>query len=161
MFKFGKKKEIVIASPLNGVVIPVSEVSDPAFSEDVLGRGIAVRPAGAGRVVAPANAELSYMFDTGHAVSMVSKEGAELLIHIGIDTVKLKGACFAAKKNSGDNVKTGDVLIEFDSEGITAAGYDDVTIIVLCNPDAFSDIRFAPPGPVKEGEALIFLKNKK
>jgi PTS system beta-glucosides-specific IIC component len=158
MFKFKKKKEIVIASPLNGVVIPVSQINDPAFSEDVLGRGIGIRPIGAKRVVAPAKAKLNYMFDTGHAVSMISENGTELLIHIGIDTVKLKGRYFSAKKNSSDSVDVGDALIEFDAEGIKSEGFDDVVVIVVCNPTAFSEVRFAPPGSIKEGEPLVFLK---
>ena len=145
---------IIIASPMNGFVARVSRVNDPVFSEDILGRGIAIRP-GSGRVCAPDKAIVTQMFETGHAVNLLTDSGVELLIHVGIDTVKLKGRYFSIRKNSGESVDAGDVLMEFDAAGITADGFDTVTPIVVCNPDDFSDISFAPEGSVKEGDPLI------
>jgi len=155
MFGFGKKR-VIIASPMDGVVIPVSKVNDPVFSEDVLGRGIAVKPE-SGRVSAPCKANVIQMFETGHAVSLLTDSGVELLIHVGIDTVNLKGRHYNIRKNSGENVDKGDVLIEFDAAGISADGFDTVTPIVVCNPDKFSEISFAPAGPIKYGEPLIVI----
>ena len=159
MFGFGKKRIVVIASPMNGDVVPVSKINDPVFSEDVLGRGTAVRP-GSDHVSAPCKATIIQMFETGHAVNLLTDSGVELLIHVGIDTVKLKGRHYAIHKNSGESVNAGDILMELDAACINAAGFDTVTPIVVCNPDDFSDISFAPEGPIKEGEPLITITIK-
>ena len=156
MFGFGKKN-IVIASPMNGAVISVSELSDPVFSEDVIGRGIAIRP-DSGYVKAPAKAVVSQMFDTGHAVSLVTDSGVELLIHVGIDTVELKGNHYTKHRNNDESVDTGDILIEFNVGAISADGYDTVTPIVVCNPHEFKDILFAPEGYIRAGDPLITIK---
>jgi len=152
-----KSKKIEIPSPLDGKVIPISGLSDPVFSDDILGRGIAVLP-DAGRIVAPVDALITMMFDTGHAVSLETDTGVELLIHIGIDTVKLKGAHYTVHKNTDERVTAGDLLIEFDAKAIIEDGYEVVTPVVVCNPDAFKSISFAPEGPIKEGETLITIK---
>ena len=152
-----RKKGISIASPMDGVVVPVSELSDPVFKEDILGRGVAVKPE-SGSVKAPAKAVVSQMFDTGHAVSLLTDSGVELLIHVGIDTVKLKGAHYTICKSNGEDIDTGDVLMEFDAAAISAEGYDTVTPVVVCNPDAFKEIVFAPEGPIKAGEPLITIR---
>ena len=156
MLGFGKKKTI-ISSPMDGEVIAVSKLSDPVFSGDLLGRGIAIKP-DSGYVKSPAKAVVSQMFDTGHAVSLLTDSGVELLIHIGIDTVKLKGSHYTKCKSNDENVDAGEVLIEFDSAAIIADGYDTVSPIVVCNPFAFSEILFAPEGYIKTGEPLITLK---
>ena len=156
MFGF-KKKGIVISSPLDGEVIAVSKLSDPVFKEDLLGRGIAIKP-DSGCVKSPAKAVVSQMFDTGHAVSLLTDSGVELLIHIGIDTVKLKGAHYTKCKSNDENVELGDVLIEFDAAAIAADGYDTVTPVVVCNHFEFSEIVFAPEGRIKTGDPLITLK---
>ena len=153
MFGFGKKR-IVIASPMDGIVMPVSKVNDAVFSEDVLGRGVAIKPE-SGRVIAPCKATVIQMFETGHAVSLRTDSGVELLIHVGIDTVKLKDRHYSICKNSGESANAGDVLMEFDAAGIIAEGFDTITPIVVCNPDDFSDIFFAPEGRIREGESLI------
>ena len=155
---FGKKKKnaVVIASPLDGDVVAVSQLSDPVFRDDVLGRGIAIKPS-SGNVLAPANATISLMFNTGHAVSLITDDGVELLIHIGIDTVKLKGQHFKIHKNNNDQVKAGDLLIEFDVSSIIDDGYDVSTPIVICNPDEYKNISFAAQGPIKAGEPLVTL----
>ena len=152
-----RRKSIVVASPVDGAIISISKLSDPVFREDVLGRGIAVLP-NSGYVRAPAKGVISLMFETGHAVNLLTDSGIELLIHVGIDTVKLKGRHYTIRKNINDNVDPGDILMEFDADAIRAEGYDTVTPVVVCNPYAFSDIIFAPEGEVKAGEPLITLK---
>jgi len=149
-----KSKEIIITSPLEGKVVPVSGLSDPVFSDDILGKGIAVIPEGS-RIIAPVDALVTMMFDTGHAVSLETDKGVELLIHVGIDTVKLKGTHYTIHKSTDDKVKAGDVLMEFDADAIISAGYEVVTPVVVCNPDAFKNISFAPEGLINEGEPLI------
>ena len=157
MLGFGKKR-VVIGAPMDGVVVSASKINDPVFSEDVLGRGIAIRPESS-HVTAPGKATVIQMFATGHAVSLLTDSGVELLIHVGIDTVKLKGRHYRIRKNSGESVNVGDILMEFDAEGISVDGFDTTTPIVVCNPDDFSDISFASEGPIKEGEPLITIKS--
>ena len=158
MLGFGKKR-VVIAAPMDGVIVSASKINDPVFSKDVLGRGIAIRPE-SGRVTAPGKATVAQMFETGHAVSLLTDSGVELLIHVGIDTVKLKGRHYRIRKNSGESVNAGDVLMEFDADGISADGFDTITPIVVCNPDDFSGISFAAEGPIRAGEPLITIKTK-
>jgi len=157
MFGINKKSSIVIASPLDGTVVPVSQLSDPVFSDDILGRGIAIKP-DSGSVLAPADATISLMFETGHAVSLVTGDGVEVLIHVGIDTVKLKGLHFKKHIKNEDKVKTGDLLVEFDGAAILNDGYETATPVVVCNPDDFKKIEFAGEGAIKAGDPLITLK---
>jgi len=156
MIGFGRKS-ITIASPMDGVVVSVTELSDPVFSTDILGRGIAIKP-DSECVRAPARAVVSQMFSTGHAVGLLTESGVELLIHVGIDTVKLKGRHYTVVRDNDDSVDTGDILMEFDAAGISSDGYDTVTPIIVCNPYAFRDISFAPEGRIKAGEPLITIK---
>jgi len=128
----GKK---VILAPVPGKVIPMKEVADPAFSQEILGKGVAIVPQ-SGVVVAPADGEVAVMFETKHAVSIRTDLGAELIIHIGLDTVNLKGQYFKSFVAQGDRVKAGDVLVEVDLEQVKAAGYDVTTPVIVCNtPD--------------------------
>ncbi len=157
MFGFGKKKELVIQAPVAGAVKPVSDLQDETFSNNILGPGIAIEPA-KGRVVAPMDGEIRLMFETGHALSMAADNGAELLIHVGIDTVKLKGKHFTKIKNTGDTVKAGDVLLEFDPAAIHMEGYDPVAVVVLLNPDEFSGVRFTQSTAVAEGDTLLYIQ---
>ena len=156
MFGF-KSKKIIIPSPLDGTVISVSKLSDPVFSDDILGKGIAVMPDDS-RITAPNDALITMMFDTGHAVSLETDDGVELLIHVGIDTVKLKGTHYTIHKQTDEKVKAGDILMEFDAPSISALGYETVTPVVVCNPDKFKSISFAAEGPIKTGEPLITIK---
>ena len=156
MFGFNSKN-IIIAAPMDGVVIPVSKLSDPVFSENILGHGVAIKPA-SGYVKAPAKAVVSQMFSTGHAVSLLTDSGVELLIHVGIDTVQLKGNHYKILKNNDEKVDIGDILMEFDADAISADGYDTVTPVVVCNMYAYKDISFAPEGYIKAGEPLITIK---
>lgn len=149
--------DIQILSPLSGAVTILKEVNDEVFSEGILGKGAAIKPDG-GRVVSPVNGVVSQMFDTGHAVTLTSDTGAEILIHIGLDTVKLKGLHFAKHAKTGDKVRAGDPLITFDRDAIEAAGYDSITPIVICNSDEYKSLRVAAAKNVKELDVLIIIK---
>jgi PTS system beta-glucosides-specific IIC component len=154
-----KKGNITIFAPLDGALIPVTMVDDPTFSEEMLGRGVAIRPSG-GKVVSPISGTVTQMFDTGHAVTLTSDEGAEILIHVGLNTVKLKGEYFTQCAKEGDPVSPGDLLIEFDREGIAGSGYDTVTPVVICNSDDFTGFEEQQARPVTVGEGIIFLTKK-
>ncbi len=140
-FKKREKEKFLIYSPLNGMVINIKEVKDPAFSEEILGRGVAIIPA-EGTLYAPCNGKISNLIDTFHAVGLTSDFGAEILMHIGFDTVKLKGKYFKAYVNEGDKVKKGDKLIEFDIEKIKDDGFDITTPVVICNCDKFINLEY-------------------
>jgi len=138
---FGKKdKNEILVSPVEGNVIPIREVSDPTFGEEIVGKGIAIQPSN-GKVMSPVNGTVSMLFETKHAVIITSDQGAEILIHIGLDTVKLKGEFFTGHVSAGQKVKLGDLLVEFDLEELKKAGYDTVTPMVICNMDKFKDIK--------------------
>jgi PTS system beta-glucosides-specific IIC component len=153
---FGKESNISILSPLEGEACLINEVNDPTFSEKILGDGIAVRPS-KGRVVAPVNGTVSMLFETKHAVSILSDQGTEILIHVGIDTVNLKGEYFKSHVKAGDRVKAGDLLTEFDIMAITQKGYDLITPIVICNTSKYSDFVHYP-GNVKELDKILEIK---
>lgn len=152
---FGKKFDEICA-PVAGEAVPSSEVNDPTFGEEMLGRGMAIKPA-AGRVVAPCDAMVDMMFDTGHAVSLTTDFGAEILIHVGIDTVNLQGEHYTVHCKNGDKVKKGQLLIEFDKDAIAAAGYDTVTPVVICNSDDFGTFETVTGKTVAEGDVVIKL----
>lgn len=155
---FGKDSGLKILAPLAGEVIPVSQVNDPTFSEELLGKGTAIKPTG-GRVVSPVNGTVTQMFETGHAVSLTSDEGIEILIHIGLDTIQLKGQYYTIHARDGATVKVGDLLMEFDREGIAKAGYDTVTPVVVCNTGDFAAVEpVMTSGTVKELEELIVVR---
>lgn len=159
MFEFLKKKQAknVLGSCAKGKAVPLKEVSDPTFAEELLGKGMAVIPS-EGRIYAPADGEIGMVFDTLHAISMVSDNGAEILIHVGIDTVKMNGEGFTGHVKSGDHVKKGDLLLEVDLEKVKAAGYDTVTPVIVCNTADFSSVIPAASGDVEPGDDLIELK---
>lgn len=157
MFKrFKKDKGLHILSPMDGEVFSITEVDDPTFSDKLLGDGIAIRPRGS-RVVAPFEGTVSQMFDTGHAVTLTSKDGIELLIHVGLDTVSLKGQHYTVHVADGDTVRPGDLLMEFDREAISAAGYDTITPVVICNSGDFGPIQVDGSGSISEQEPLLTL----
>ena len=147
-------KSIFIGSPIEGMAISIKEVNDPTFSEEMLGKGVAIIPSN-GRVVAPVDGEISVLFETKHAVSIKSEQGIEILIHIGLDTVKLKGEAFTTYVKVGDKVKAGDLLIEFDIEKIKSSGYDTTTPIVICNTLELSDVKENKIGKVNELDNII------
>lgn len=148
------KSAIVIGGPVEGELVSIKEVNDPTFSEEILGKGVAIKPS-RGRVVAPADAVIDVIFDTNHALSLVTDNGVELLIHIGIDTVKLKGQHFKGFVKAGDKVKAGDVLIEFDLKGISDEGYDTICPIVVCNTGDYGKVEVLSSGNIKELETVI------
>ncbi|WP_294147236.1 glucose PTS transporter subunit IIA [uncultured Selenomonas sp.] len=135
-------KDIRLDSPLEGELIPLSDVQDPVFGSGAMGRGAAVKNP-KGKVYAPFDGEITVFFDTKHAIGMKSKDGVEILIHVGMDTVNLKGQHFTAKAAQGDTVKKGQLLLEFDPEAIKAAGYETTTPVVVTNAAEFGDITIA------------------
>lgn len=129
-------------------------MKDEAFSSGVLGKGVAIVPT-EGKVYAPCDGEVSTMFPTGHAVGITGDNRAEILIHIGMDTVKLDGKYFTRKVETGAKVKAGDLLVEFDMDKIMDAGYDITTPVLVTNADDFVDISGEVDKDVKAGEMLI------
>ena len=150
-------KEEILFSPVKGKVIPLTEVSDETFASEMLGTTVAIEPAD-GKIIAPCDGEVSNIFDTGHAVCLTTKTGGELLIHVGIDTVKLDGKGFTKKVSDGDKVHAGDLLIEADLEVIKAAGYPAATMVILTNPEDFSAVEKAEPGEVREDSPVMKLE---
>lgn len=132
---FGKKLEEVYA-PVAGKAVAITEVPDPTFAEGLLGNGIAIEPAD-GKVYAPCNATVDTMFETGHAVSLVSESGAEILIHVGLETVSLEGKPFTVHVHNGDKVTKGQLMLEVDLEAVKAAGLPTITPVLICNTDAY------------------------
>ena len=147
-------KEIVISSPLKGNAIALADVPDPTFAEGILGQGAAVEPS-EGKVVAPADAEVTTLFDTKHAIGLQLDNGAELLIHIGINTVEMDGDGFEAHVKEGDKVKKGDTLVTFDIEKIKAAGHPTVTPVIVTNTDDYSDVTHLTTGDIDRLADLV------
>ena len=151
-------KDTVLSACLNGTVVPLADVKDEAFASGALGDGIAIEPTD-GELVAPADGEISSTFETHHAVGMTTADGAELLMHIGIDTVKLGGKHFIYLVNEGDKVKKGQPLIRFELEAIKAEGYPVTTPLIVCNTDDYAAVEAKASGAVKQGDALLELKH--
>ena len=151
-------KDTVLSACLNGTVVPLADVKDEAFASGALGDGIAIEPTD-GELVAPADGEISSTFETHHAVGMTTVDGAELLMHIGIDTVKLGGKHFTYLVNEGDKVKKGQPLIRFELEAIKAEGYPVTTPLIVCNTDDYAAVAAKASGAVKQGDALLELKH--
>lgn len=151
-------KDTVLAACLTGTVVPLADVKDEAFASGALGDGIAIEPTD-GELVAPADGEISSTFETHHAVGMTTTDGAELLMHIGIDTVKLGGKHFTYLVNEGDKVKKGQPLIRFELEAIKAEGYPVTTPLIVCNTDDYAAVAAKASGTVKQGDALLELKH--
>nr|WP_314463207.1 PTS glucose transporter subunit IIA [uncultured Clostridium sp.] len=151
----GKREEIL--APVEGMAVPLSEVNDPAFREEILGKGMAIIPS-KGRIVAPVNGVLSVMFETMHAVSITADNGAEVMIHVGLDTVKLKGEGYRSLKKQGDAVKAGELLLEFELEEIRRKGYDVITPVIILNTGEFPGMECYVGKKVKELEPIIELQ---
>ena len=132
---FGKKTDDFYA-PMAGKAVPITEVPDPTFAESMLGNGIAIEPT-EGKVFSPCDATVDMMFSTGHAVSLVADCGAEILIHVGLETVSLEGKPFTVHVANGDKVKKGQLLMEVDLEAVKAAGLPTITPMVVCNTDDY------------------------
>ena len=145
-----------LGSPIVGEVVALNEVNDPVFSSGVMGQGIAVKPA-KGVVYAPADAEIAIAFPTGHAYGLKTDNGAEILIHVGIDTVSMNGEGFEAKVSQGDRVKAGDVIGTFDSEAIAANGLDDTTMVIITNTMDYAEVTPIATGSVTNKTRVLEL----
>ena len=152
-----KLADQTIQTPIVGDVVALSDVNDPVFSSGAMGQGIAVKP-NEDVVYAPADAEVTIVFPTGHAYGLKTVNGAEILIHVGIDTVSMNGEGFSQKVNQGDKVKAGDVLGTFDSAKIAAAGLDNTTMVIVTNTADFASVNPVASGSVAKGDAIIEVK---
>lgn len=146
--------KITISSPLNGQIIPLNEVNDETFASEMMGKGIAINPT-EGKVVSPINGTVQMIFKTKHAIGLKSEDGAEILIHIGMDTVQLDGKHFTAHVKDGDKVKVGDTLVEFDIDAIKKEGYELVTPVIITNTIDYLEIVPKEIKSVNAGEDII------
>ncbi|MFE8154609.1 PTS beta-glucoside transporter subunit IIABC [Brenneria goodwinii] len=152
----GPVRQQSVNSPIDGATHPLEQVSDQTFASGLMGKGIAIKPR-SGRVVSPVNGTVASLFKTNHAIGLESDDGAEILIHVGIDTVKLNGQYFTAHVKTGDVVKQGDLLVEFDYQAIEAAGYDTITPIIITNSDDYIDVLPVAGDSVAEQSPLLTL----
>lgn len=148
---------VVLHAHMNGRAIPLEEVKDEAFASKILGEGIAIEPS-EGRLYAPCDGKVDMVFDTKHAINLVSDEGCEILLHIGIDTVKLGGKFFETHVTDGQEIHKGDLLISFDLEGIQNAGYQTTTPMIICNTDDYSSVKAIRRESVSAGDNIIEIK---
>lgn len=149
-----KKTEYLLGAPAKGKAVPLTEVNDPTFSEGMLGQGVAVIPS-EGKIYAPIDGEVGMVFDTLHAVSLTADCGAEVLIHVGLDTVKMNGDGFVSHVQAGDKVKKGDLLLDVDLEKVKAAGYDTITPMLICNTDDYASVEGLSGKDVEPGDDVI------
>ena len=156
---FGKKEEINpnhVYAPMAGEAVAISEVPDPTFSSGMMGNGIAIQPV-SGKVCSPVNGTVDTMFETGHAVSLISDSGIEILIHVGLETVGLNGAPFQVKCKNGQKVKKGDILMIADLEAIKAAGLPTITPVLVCNSDDYATFNVSTGKAVTNDDVVIEL----
>ena len=145
----------VILAPVTGKVVPLAEVPDPVFAGGMMGDGVAIIPT-EGKLVAPFAGEVSAIFPTGHAVGLKSDTGVEVLLHLGVDTVKLEGKGFTAHVKEGQHVAAGAPLVDFDIPTITGAGYSMATPVIITNGDDLGPItKLATTGPITAGQPLM------
>lgn len=152
--KAGSANAATICAPVTGKAVALKEVSDPTFGEEILGKGIAIIPAD-GHVVSPINGTVVTVFETLHAIGLKSDDGVEVLIHIGLDTVKLKGKHFTARAKSGDKVTVGTPLVDFDVEKVKEEGYDVITPVIISNTFEYGDVLGVTDQEVKAGDSVI------
>lgn len=156
---FGKKEKINpnhVYAPMAGEAVAISEVPDPTFSSGAMGNGIAIKPTD-GKVCSPVNGTVDMMFDTGHAVTLVSDNGIEILIHVGLETVGLNGAPFQVKVQNGQKVKKGDILMIADLKAIEAAGLPTITPVLICNTDDYTTFNTTTGKAVTNADMVIEL----
>lgn len=161
MFNFLKKKDKkhVLGAVANGKAVSIKEVNDPTFAEEILGKGVAVIPSD-GKIYAPADGEIGMVFDTLHAVSLTTEYGAEVLIHVGLDTVKMNGEGFKGHVKAGDKVKKGDLLLTVDLEKVKAAGYDIITPMLICNTTDYASVVSIDGKEVQAGDDVLSVEEK-
>ena len=162
MFGFLKKKqddEYMLGSPAKGKAVDLKEVNDPTFNSGMLGQGVAVIPS-EGKIYAPADGEIAMVFDTLHAVSLNASNGAEILVHVGLDTVSLKGKGFKAHVQAGDKVKKGDLMLEADLEFLKSEGFDIITPVLVCNTDDYASVEALSGKDVEPGDDVVRIKAK-
>lgn len=150
-FKKSKSKGNEVKAPIKGNMIPLSEVSDDVFSQKMLGDGFAVKPTGQ-EVVAPVSGTITTLFPTKHAIGIKTDEALEVLIHLGIDTVELKGEPFKLFVEQGDSVKAGDKLAEMDIADVADHGLDNTVMVVYTNMDLLKEVKDVDPRPVEAGD---------
>ena len=148
--------EEVLNAPVNGKIIPNDQIADDTFAAEVLGKTVAIEPAD-GIITAPCDGEIVSIFDTGHVVCILTDGGAELLIHVGIDTVKMDGNGFTKKVSDGAKIHAGDVLIEADLNAIKEAGHPATTMMILTNTDLYDSVECAAPGTVTGKSSVMKL----
>lgn len=151
LFSRKKQQELTFLAPLTGTVVPLSEVPDPVFAQKVVGDGVAILPS-EGVLLSPIDAKVTHLFPTHHAIGLTSDNGLEILIHIGIDTVKLKGHGFTPFVSVGDQVKAGEKLIQFDTAVLQEAGCPIVTPIVITNGDLVAEKKVVAKANVQAGQ---------
>ncbi|MGN0595550.1 MAG: glucose PTS transporter subunit IIA [Hominimerdicola sp.] len=149
--------ETVLGSHLNGTVVALSDVEDEAFSTGILGEGVAVEPS-EGKLYSPCDGKVESVFDTKHAINLISDNGSEILLHVGLDTVKLNGKFFETHVFDGQTIKKGDLLISFDLDEIRKAGYKMTTPMVVCNSDEFEAVEPVAEGKIKAGTDILKIK---
>ncbi len=158
IFGGGKKEEVIeIFAPAAEKRAPLREVSSPPFAEGILGQGAALIPTG-NQFFSPVDGTVNTVFPTGHAAALTSSDGVEVLLHIGLDTVKLNGKHFTIHVEEGQQIKKGDLLLEADLEQIKAAGYDTITPVIVCNTEEFAEIAMAEVQAVEAGDVVLNLK---
>ena len=144
----------VISSPMTGEIVPLENVNDPVFSTKMMGEGVAILPTD-GKVYSPVTGEVSVMMDSNHAVGLVSENGAEILIHVGIDTVQMNGEGFTAHVQKGDTVQAGDLLIEANLDTIKEHEYDSTTMVIVTNTDNYSEVIVTKENTIKHDDELL------
>lgn len=149
----------MLGAVAKGKVVELKEVNDSTFNSGMLGQGVAIVPS-EGKIYAPADGEIAMVFETLHAVSMTADNGVEILVHVGLDTVELKGEGFEAHVQTGDKVKKGDLMLSVDLDAVQAAGYDIVTPIIVCNTDEYAAVEGLAGKDVVPGEDVVKIQLK-
>lgn len=149
-----KNKDIIIGSPAKGKAVPISQVNDPTFGDEILGKGAAVIPED-GKICSPVDGEIGMVFDTFHAFTVTTEEGVEILVHIGLETVGLKGKGFTPHAKAGDTVKRGDLIITADLDVIKGEGLDTIIPVVICNTEEYKAVEDMGEKDVAVGDDLI------
>ena len=150
------RSSIVVTAPFSGTLVPLSEVPDETFASGVLGEGIAIEPSD-GLFCSPVDGTVETIAETKHAIGFAADNGLEILVHVGLDTVKMGGDGFTGHVHSGDAVKKGDLILEIDLEKVKAAGYDTSTLVVICNTDDYGDVRGLDNKEVQPGDDVIVI----